>query len=291
MKVLVTGASGFIGRHVVARLLERGHSVTAVARNAARAEPLNWPDTVRFVACDIHNPLLDVTVFGEIDAVIHLAWPGLPNYKALYHFEQTLPADYGFLKALVAAGYKHLLITGTCFEYGMQSGSLEEATVTSPNNAYALAKDTLRRNLQSLMAESPFTLQWARLFYTYGEGQNPGSLLALLDRALLAGDAEFPMSQGEQLRDYLPVEAVAERLVALIENPQCQGVFNICSGNPISVRRLVEEHALKRGGAIKLKLGHHPYSPLEPLAFWGSPKKLDQALGLHAGGETDHEPR
>lgn len=290
MKVLVTGASGFIGRHVVARLLAQGHTVTAVARNAERASALNWPESVHFIPCDIHDPLLDTTVFGNIDAVIHLAWPGLPHYKALYHFERTLPADYQFLKTLVSTGYKHLLVAGTCFEYGMQAGSLEETMGTAPNNAYALAKDTLRRNLQTLSAESPFKLQWARLFYTYGEGQNPGSLLALLDRALLAGDAEFPMSQGEQLRDYLPVEAVAQRLVALVERPDCEGIFNICSGTPISVRRLVEEHVAKRGGSIKLKLGHYPYSPLEPLAFWGSPAKLGERLGL-AGSETDNEPR
>ncbi|OIN53513.1 NAD-dependent epimerase/dehydratase family protein [Pseudomonas costantinii] len=290
MKVLVTGASGFIGRHVVARLLERGHTVTAVARNAKRTLPLNWPDTVRFLACDIHDPLLDVAVFGEIDAVIHLAWPGLPNYKALFHFEQTLPADYRFLKALVARGYKHLLITGTCFEYGMQAGSLDETMPTAPDNAYALAKDTLRRNLQALLAEFSFTLQWARLFYTYGEGQNPGSLLALLDRALLAGDAEFPMSQGEQLRDYLPVETVAQHLVSLLEHSESEGIFNICNGTPISVRRLVEEHVTKKGGSIKLRLGHYPYSPLEPLAFWGSPGKLERLLELDAGSETEHEP-
>jgi len=280
MRVLVTGATGFIGRHVVAALVARGHSVTAVARNAERVEALKWAETVKFLPCDIHDPLLDVKTFGQIDAVIHLAWPGLPNYKALSHFEETLPADYRFLKALVAAGYKHLLVTGTCFEYGMREGALDEAMDTRPANPYALAKDTLRRFLQTLMKESPFTLQWARLFYTFGEGQNPGSLLAQLDRALLAGDQDFPMSQGEQLRDYLPVEEIAERLVVLLEHAECQGVFNICSGRPISVRRMVEDVLVSKNMSINLKLGHYPYSVYEPLAFWGVPGKVDELLSF-----------
>jgi dTDP-6-deoxy-L-talose 4-dehydrogenase (NAD+) len=201
---------------------------------------------------------------------MHLAWPGLPNYKALYHFEETLFADYRFLKALVSAGYKHLLVTGTCFEYGMQSGQLDESMETKPSNPYGLAKDTLRRFLESLRTDSPFTLQWARLFYLYGRGQNPSSLLAQLERALEQGDAEFLMSGGEQLRDYMPVERVASDLVRLVEHPECDGIVNICSGKPISVRRLVEDFIKTRGKEIRLKLGHYPYPDYEPLEFWGS---------------------
>jgi dTDP-6-deoxy-L-talose 4-dehydrogenase (NAD+) len=201
---------------------------------------------------------------------MHLAWPGLPNYKALYHFEETLFADYRFLKDLVSAGYKHLLVTGTCFEYGMQSGQLDESMETKPSNPYGLAKDTLRRFLESLRTDSPFTLQWARLFYLYGRGQNPSSLLAQLERALEQGDAEFLMSGGEQLRDYMPVERVASDLVRLVEHPECDGIVNICSGKPISVRRLVEDFIKTRGKEIRLKLGHYPYPDYEPLEFWGS---------------------
>src|SRR4029453_4115348 len=99
----------------------------------------------------------------------------------------------------------------------------------------------MRKFLESLKTDSPFTLQWARLFYVYGRGQNPGSLLVQLERALEQGDAEFPMSGGAQLRDYMPVQRVASDLVRLIEHPECDGIVNICSGKPISVRRMVEE--------------------------------------------------
>lgn len=231
MKVLVTGATGFVGRHVVPQLLQRGHSVIAVARDETRARSLPWFDEVRFVAIDIYRPSGNLlALFDRPDAVIHLAWPGLPNYTSLFHFEENLPADYRFLKSLVDAGIGHLMVTGTCFEYGMQSGCLGEDTVTQPANPYGLAKDTLRKFLQALQQQRPFVLQWTRLFYMHGPGQNPNSVLAQLDRAIDNADPLFNMSGGEQLRDYLSVEDVASCLTRLLERPLCHGVFNVCSG-------------------------------------------------------------
>lgn len=279
MKVLVTGSTGFVGRHVVSLLLERGYEVTAVARDETRARKFNWFDRVRFIACDIHDPIdSPAERFGQPEAVMHLAWPGLPNYDSLIHYEKTLPADYRFLKSLVQGGVCHLLVTGTCFEYGMQSGALAEDMPSAPANPYALAKDTLRKQLQSLQRQHAFTLQWARLFYMYGEGQNPNSLLAQLDRAIDSGEAIFNMSGGEQLRDYLPVDEVASRSVILLEHPSCNGVVNVCSGKPISVRRLAEHHLASRGTNIRLNLGHCPYTEYEPMAFWGDASRLEALM-------------
>lgn len=279
MKVLVTGAAGFIGRHVVARLLERGHEVIAVGRDEAKARNIAWFKRVRFIVCDVHSPIEHPAErFGQPQAVMHLAWPGLPNYDALFHYEKTLPADYRFLKSLVQDGVGHLLVTGTCVEYGMQSGALAENLPTAPASPYALAKDTLRKQLQSLQQQHAFTLQWARLFYLYGEGQSPNSLLAQLDRAIDSGEAVFNMSGGEQLRDYLPVSEVAARCVNLLEHPRWNGVVNVCSGEPISVRRLVERHLANRGASIRLNLGHYPYSNDEPMAFWGNANRLAEIL-------------
>jgi dTDP-6-deoxy-L-talose 4-dehydrogenase (NAD+) len=270
MRAIVTGSTGFVGRHVVNALVRRGHTVTAVARKGERFLEFQWPDAVRCVSCDVHQSGLDVMlVLGPADAVIHLAWPGLPNYKALYHVEQTLFADYRFLKSLVTSGYRHLMVTGTCLEYGLQSGVLYEDIATRPTTAYGLAKDTLRRLLEMLTSEYPFTLQWARLFYLSGPGQHTGSLLVQLQRALDRGDEEFPMSGGEQLRDYLPVENAAAEIVGLVEHPEQSGIVNICSGKPISIRRLAEEYVAASGKKIRLKLGQYPYPDYEPMAFWG----------------------
>ena len=280
MKVLVTGATGFVGRHLVAALLERGCEVRAVARNAETAQGMSWINHVEFVAADIHAADLDAVALTEgVDALAHLAWPGLPNYRALFHFEHNLMADYRFIKCAVAAGVQQVLVTGTCFEYGMQSGPLSEATEPRPSNPYGLAKHTLHLFLQNLQQERPFTLQWARLFYLHGEGQNPNSLLAALDRAIDAGEASFNMSAGEQLRDFLAIETAAGHLAAILDQREFDGVVNCASGQPVSVRSLVEQRLRERGATLNLNLGHYPYPTHEPMAFWAVTERLQQLLG------------
>ncbi|MET0845985.1 MAG: NAD(P)-dependent oxidoreductase [Pseudomonas sp.] len=280
MKVLVTGATGFVGRHLVSALLARGCEVRAVARNAETAANMPWINAVEFVAADIHAADLDIAALSEgIDALAHLAWPGLPNYQALFHFEHNLTADYRFIKGAVEAGVSQVLVTGTCFEYGLQSGPLSEQTAPQPSNPYGLAKNTLRLFLENLQRVQPFTLQWARLFYLHGEGQNPNSLLAALDRAIDAGDDSFNMSAGEQLRDYLAIETAARHLATIVQRREFDGVINCSSGQPVSVRALVEQRVQECGASIRLNLGHYPYPTHEPMAFWGVTDRLQQLLG------------
>jgi len=268
-QVIVSGSTGFVGRHLVPELLRRGYDVVALARNEARARELEWFDQVRFISLDFHrDPICFIPQPGA--ALVHLAWPGLPNYRDLCHFEENLPHGYRFIKHLVQAGVSQALVTGTCFEYGMRDGPLTPSSQTLPSNPYGLAKDVLRKQLEALNAESAFTLQWARLFYMYGAGQNPRSILAQLDAAIARGDASFDMSAGEQLRDYLPIETVARQLADRLASGAA-GTFNVCSGKPVSVRRLVEQRIAELGARIKMNLGHYPYTDYEPMAFWGVP--------------------
>ena len=275
MRVMVTGATGFVGRHVVSALLVRGHSVVAIARDSETARKMSWFDCVEFIRCDLHENFQPLLQPGRLpSAIVHLAWPGLPNYRDFFHISKNLPSDLVFLEAAVKAGVPHLLVAGTCLEYGMQYGPLTEEMDTSPTTPYGFAKDTLRKALQLLQKESPFTFQWMRLFYLYGEGQNRNSLLAQLDRAMDEGQAVFNMSAGDQLRDYLPVQEVAENFVFALENPQIEGVINCCSGIPISVLDLVKQRCHTKASNIELNKGYYPYPDYEPLAFWGVPSKL-----------------
>ncbi|MGE5294480.1 MAG: NAD-dependent epimerase/dehydratase family protein, partial [Solirubrobacterales bacterium] len=207
MRIAVTGASGFIGRHVLNELA--GHAIESVAVILPSVDRNSVPPCADVVSMDILDPPADAfALMGHPDALIHLAWSGLPNYRSLHHFERELPAHYRFLKSLVESGLSNLLVVGTCFEYGMQSGSLSEDMESRPSNPYGFAKDALRRELEHLRAVLPFALVWPRLFYLYGEGQSKSSLYPQLVEAVNRGEAAFDMSGGEQLRDYLPVEEV-----------------------------------------------------------------------------------
>ena len=277
MKVVVTGGTGFIGRHVVAELEQRSISPVLMLRPGSVPPSSRSNHTV--VQIDVMDPPSNgFELMGSPDVLIHLAWGGLPNYRSLHHFEVELPAQYNFLKGMIQSGLKNLVVTGTCFEYGMQSGSLHEDMESKPTNPYGFAKDSLRRQLEYIKYDQPFALTWVRLFYLYGIGQAENSLLPQLKYAVERGDEEFNMSGGEQLRDYLPITEVAKFIVSLAMANRDDGIVNICSGRPISVRKLVEDWITENEWSIKLNLGHYPYPNYEPMAFWGDRQKLDRCL-------------
>lgn len=266
MKIAVTGASGFIGRHVLAELARLDLDVVAVARqvSAQEAAPRR-----RWVELDLLQPGDAWSALGAPDVLLHLAWGGLPNYKALRHFETELPAQYRFLSGMVRAGLGAIVTVGTCFEYGMRSGELDVGMEPVPTNPYGYAKDALRRQLQMLRAVHPFRLSWGRIFYVYGSGQSSGSLLPQLEAAVAAGKTGFNMSPGDQVRDFVPVSQVARDLVFMATSSREFGVVNLCSGVPVTVREFVERQIADRGWKISLNPGHYPYPDYEPMSFWG----------------------
>lgn len=277
MRIAVTGASGFIGRHVLTQLASDDNEIVAVTRDAKHLADFSNRVLVR----EMDIGLLPDDVFdllGRPDVLVHLAWDGLPNYKSLRHFETELPLQYCFLRTVVAGGLRSLVVTGTCFEYGIQHGPLSEDLPTMPNNPYGHAKDALRRQLEFLQRIHSFNLTWARLFYMYGEGQALSSLYPQLEQAVTRGDSQFNLSGGEQLRDYLPVHQVAGYLVSLALAQTNAGVVNVCSGRPTSIRTLVEGWLKENHWQIQLNFGCYPYPDHEPMAFWGDRRRLDDIL-------------
>jgi dTDP-6-deoxy-L-talose 4-dehydrogenase (NAD+) len=278
LRVAVTGAGGFVGGHVVDALLAAGHTVVVATRAPERVA--RFAGRVDVVTCDLADP--DPTLHDRLagpDVLVHLAWEGLPHYRSRRHFEVEGPRHYRFVRALVEAGLRRVVVAGTCFEYGLADGCLREDRPTAPVTAYGFAKDALRQALALLRADVPFELVWARLFYLHGPGQAATSLPAKLHAAIAAGETRFAMSSGEQLRDYLPVEAAAGRLAALAAARGVDGIVNVCSGVPVAVRTLAERWVAATGRPLTLEFGRLPLPAYEPLAFWGDPARLHALVG------------
>ncbi|GAB3891399.1 NAD-dependent epimerase/dehydratase family protein [Spirosoma agri] len=276
--VLVTGATGFVGHYVVDQLLTLD-GVRVIT--TARTKPATPRLKTQFIPFDLRTDASDVdlfTYFNKPDLVIHLAWQGLPDYKSLAHINTYWLQHYRFLTNLLRNGLTNLTVTGTCLEYGLQSGCLSEALPTQPTTAYGLAKDTLRKALDLFLTGQNVSFRWLRLFYMHGKGQNPRSLLAQVEAAAQRNEMVFNMSKGEQLRDYLPIDTVANYIVQAALQTTVTGVINCCSGRPIAVRTLVEQFMEEHQYRLTLNLGYYPYPDYEPLAFWGNSQKLETIL-------------
>ena len=281
MRILVTGATGFIGHYVVTELLNEDFDIITTGRQEKNKIKKSWVGKTNYKQADLNECNKDwYSYFEKPDIIIHLSWEGLPKYNKLFHFEKNLPNNYFFLKNMIEGGCKNVVVIGTSFEYGMQSGSLNENLESKPNNPYALAKDTLRKYLTYLQTYYDFDLKWIRPFYMYGEGQSSSSILSQLKVALEKNEKKFNMSGGKQLRDYLHVEKVAKFIVKISLQNKINGIINCCSGKPISIRDLVEGYLEENNKNIELNLGHFPYPDYEPMAFWGDNKKLNKINGI-----------
>ncbi len=277
MRILVTGATGFIGNHVIDHLLQKGHEIIATSAHVDKAKQFPWYNQVRYIQFDLsafHKGENYFAFFEKPDKMLHLAWEGLPRYKEDFHLKKNLPGHYLFLSNLIENGLNDLTVAGTCLEYGMQEGCLKETDPAMPLFAYPSAKNQLRMMLEKLSTEFQFNLKWVRLFYMYGKGQNPNSLLSQLDRAIEQGDEEFNMSEGEQVRDYLPVEKVAEYLSAITLNQNFTGIVNCCSNEPVRLKDFVADYLKHKNSQIKINFGYYSYNDYEPMRFWGDNSRL-----------------
>jgi dTDP-6-deoxy-L-talose 4-dehydrogenase (NAD+) len=278
-RILITGATGFIGRHVIEYLLSAGHSLITTAIEEKDVAETFFPllKQTDYISKNLNEKENDYySFFRKPDCLIHLSWEGLPNYNELFHVERNLSANYFFIKNMVEKGLSDITIAGTCFEYGLQNGCLKEDMQTNPVTVYGLAKDTLRKFVETLQSKCQFSMKWIRLFYPYGHGQSKKSLWTQMEEAIITKQQQFNMSQGEQIRDFIPIKNVAEYVSKIATQDEVTGIINCCSGHPRSVRSFVEDFFITRNYQIILNRGYYPYPYYEPFAFWGDRKKISE---------------
>ncbi len=256
-RVLVTGASGFIGSHLVRALLERGHEVAALVRPSSSLHRLlEVRADVRLVVGDVGDPHGVVSALHgwRPEACAHLAWYAEPRtYLDSRENLAALAASLDFLSRLLDSGCSRLLVTGSCAEYRASERPLREDAPLDPKTLYAASKVALFTVLERLAAASDARLAWARIFHLYGPWENELRLVPSVIRALLSGQ-EFAATAGTQVRDYLHVGDVALGLCRLIE-AEADGPVNVNSGMPITVRDLLQEIARIIGRPHLLRFG------------------------------------
>jgi dTDP-6-deoxy-L-talose 4-dehydrogenase (NAD+) len=206
--------------------------------------------------------------------VIHLAWDKLNEYKNPEHLSMILDSHKAFLRNMIGNGCKDVTVAGTVYEYGMREGLLDESMPAEPTLPYPLAKNLLREYLQNLSHEYHFEMKWVRIFYVFGEIKERKNLYTHLMTAINNGEKTFNMSGGEQVRDFLTPDEIAVNIVKIALQNKVTGIINCCSGHPVKLGDFIERFLLRHNYKLVLNKGYYPYPDYEPMACWGSVKKL-----------------
>lgn len=269
MKILITGANGYLGKGVVKTLLDKGHTVIATDLKK------NYIDTRATIKCvnlfDINNPF---EYFEKPDILLHMAWRDGFIHNSENHIKD-LNSHYLFIKKMIQSGVKHVAILGSMHEIGFHEGSINENTPTNPQNLYGISKDTLRKLIELETNNSDIIFQWLRGFYIVSNTVDGCSIFSKIIQSAEKGEKEFPFTKGLNQFDFLDYKEFCEDVAITILQDEVKGIINICSGQPEKlserVERFIKENKLK----IKLKYGAFPDRPYDSKAMWGDDSKLN----------------
>lgn len=262
-KVLLTGASGFIGQHAIAPLLKRGYEVHAVSTAARTEDSLGaiWHQANLLVSGTTQKILEQV----KPTHLLHLAWYVVPG-KLIASPENFswVAASMDLLRGFAEQGGQRLTICGSCYEYDWNYGYCsEKLTPATPNTIYGACKQALNLMLRSFASQSALSAAWGRVFFLYGPQEHPDRLVSSVIRSLLKNEPAR-CSHGRQIRDYMHVQDVADGLVALLDSA-VEGDVNVSSGQATTLReivlaigKLLERPELIQLGAIPARANDAP---------------------------------
>lgn len=271
MRIMVTGADGYIGRGVVFQLLNAGHEVLAMGFDSCGIEN----DRLEERLGDVFS--FDFTSEETPDVLLHLAWRNGFAHNDVSHLE-NLPKHYLFIKAALESGVKRVAVMGSMHEVGYYEGAVDENTPCNPTTPYGVAKNALRQLTGELCLQHDAQMQWLRGFYLVSNDGRGCSVFAKIVAAERDGKAEFPFTSGRCKYDFLPYEEFCHRVVAVVEQGDVDGIVNICSGEPIALGQYIEQFIDDNGFKIRLGYGKYPDRPYDSPAIWGDATKICSIL-------------
>lgn len=273
--ILLTGASGFIGTHVRKALYEAGYHVVSLMRTPG----VNPYPGEQFLSGTLAKAdALEQSLSGmTIDACVHLAWEGIPDYSSEYSMKNL---EYGFqvLRLCKHLGIGKLVVSGSCWEYAEPSGMVSENAPLSYENAFKTAKNALHSMTEVFCRENGIACRWLRFFYVYGEGQRSGSLIPYLVRELRNG-AQPVLGGAFNQNDFIHVsdvaQAVCRSLKSMEMGPSCE-TYNIGFGQAVRVLDVLASAARILQTDVDLTLYEPPTS--QPAAFWADIRAAEKQL-------------
>lgn len=268
MKILVTGANGYIGQGVVKKLLDNGHHVIA-----ADFSENNIDGRASVKTCDIFSLEEPYEFFEQPDVVLHLAWRNGFVHNNSSHIED-LPNHFQFLKRLIDAGVPQLAVLGSMHEIGFHEGSVKDSTPANPLSLYGIGKNALRGAVQYLIREKGLSFQWIRGFYIVGNIESGSSIFSKIAQSESEGKEFFPFTSGQNQWDFIDYENFCDQIVAIVEQKKVTGIINACSGYPEKLADRVERFIRDNHYKIKLKYGEFPDRIYDSKAIWGDDSKI-----------------
>jgi len=281
MRLLITGAAGFVGSHLVRAAVGRGHDVVAAVRSPARASSLEGVSTrLRLVEADLADgrAMRRAAADASPDLALHLAWSIGRDYYDSPDNLACVGGSLALLQGLVEARCRRIVFVGTHLELAPSERDMDENHPVAPRDLYAACKDAVHRVARAYVAGTETSFVWARLFNLYGPGQADWALVSYVVRHLLEG-RRCPMTHGEQLRGFLHVRDAADALLDVAEAP-VRGVVHVGSDDVVTVRELALRIAERLGGADLLSFGALAPSPRDAPRIVSSTVRLRSEVGF-----------
>ncbi len=272
MKVLVTGANGYLGQGIVKHILACNSEVVAadfaVDHIDERAERR---------ACDLFSIEDPYVFFGKPDVLLHLAWrDGFVHYSDAHIAD--MPKHYSFIKRFAESEVSTIAVMGSMHEIGFFEGSIKEDTPCDPITPYGISKNALRELTSMLCKQNGKDFLWLRGYYIVGNSQYGSSIFSKITAAENEGKEEFPFTMGQNQFDFIDYEDFCEQTARTVCQKDILGIVNICSGHPEKLADRVERFIEENGYKIRLKYGAFPDRPYDSKAVWGDNTKISRIL-------------